>query len=845
MSLFRSRPFRILVRSILILTGAFVALTLIVSVFYADEVKQKIIRELNRHLRSEIKVADFDVSLLRHFPFASFEMKEVLAMDAAKGAARDTLLRAARISLQFNLTSLLRKDIVVRRISVSDGFIRLRIAENGEANYEIWASDSTTTTGAGAIDLSMVHLVRMDVRYDDQKHRQDYDFIFRDARIAGKFSSDRFKLKATGELYCRRFVSGLTLVLRDKELRLDGALDVDQLTGYYRLEKTQLRIALVDFLVGGDFTVDSSATRLNLTVDASEAGLKEFISLMPPGTADFFNDYESEGRFLFRGSIRGVAGEHTWPEVNIDFSIRDGRLQPKEASVALERLQFNGSYRSRNTRGVSELVIPSLTASLGGHPIKADLRLDDLDHPFLSVHASCGLDLAQARSFIPLDTLASLSGRLDLDVAFAGKVKDLPRVNAENLYKVQASGTVRLTDVAFRLKRNPLDFRDFDGSFRLDNNRVAVESISGKVSSSDFRMSGEFENFITFLLIPDQPGSIRARLESTRLELDELLSDKSSTTKDDTTYKLKFNPRLRADLDVEVGKLSFRRFRAETINGRILLDREVITGRQVRFNAMKGSCTMDATIDAARDDSVFMRCAADIRRIDIRALFYELENFNQQTMTDRNVKGLVSAGVQFSSTWTSGLVNDPVKTRAAIELSIEDGELNDFAPLQPVAKYIHLSDLNRIRFSTLKNTISIERRKINIPQMDIQSSALNLSLSGVHDFDNMVDYRLQLLLSDVLGRKVKKESSEFGEIEDDGLGRPRLFLTMKGPVDNPKIGYDRKGAGEKVRNDLVREKQTIKTILKEEFGLFRKDTAMAPQKKKKEEMQVDWENNRP
>ena len=356
-------------------------------------------------------------------------------------------------------------------------------------------------------------------------------------------------------------------------------------------------------------------------------------------------------------------------------------------------------------------------------------------------------------------------------------------------------------------------------------------------------MSGTFDNFITFLLIPNQPGYMRARLESSRLELDELLSDKSATSAEDTSYKLKFNPRLRADLDVEVGQLTFRRFKAEDIAGRILLDHEVITGRQLRFRSMNGTCTMDATIDAARDDSVYMRCVADIKRIDIRELFYELENFDQETMTDKNVKGLVSASVQFSSTWTSGLVNDPRKTRSAIELTIENGELNDFAPLQPVAKYIHLSDLNRIRFSTLRNTITIERRRINIPQMEVQSSALNLSLSGVHDFDNIVDYRLQLLLSDVLGRKVKQQNSEFGEVEDDGLGRTRLFLSMKGPVDDPKIGYDRKGAGEKVRSDLAREKQTIKSMLKEEFGLFRKDTAKAPPARKKEELQVDWDNN--
>lgn len=842
MSVSPSSIFRILLRLVLLAAGAFFVLVLVVSVFYAAEVKQKIIAELNRYLRTQIRVNDFDVSLLRHFPLASFEMKGVVAMDACTGEQQDTLLLAERISLQFNLAGLLRKDIVIRRLTANDGFLRLRIDENGRPNYIIWQTDTAASSASGAIDLSLVHLENMDVRYDDRKNRQDYDLKFLDARIAGKFSSDRFSLKAEGDLWCRRMSGGSMSYLREKAVRIDGALDVNSLTGQYRLETTHLRVAAVDFTVGGDFRVDSTSTFLNLNVEAREAGLGEFISLLPAKYADHFKEYKREGRFLFHGTVRGEASGRASPQVMIDFSVRDGLLQPKGESVALERLQFTGKFNSRNAKGVSELVIPSLAADLGGHPIRADLRFDDLEHPFLTLHATCGLDLGQVQGFIRLDTLASLSGRLDLDVAFAGKVRDLPKANAENLYKVQASGSVRLSGVSFRLKRNPLEFRDFDGSFRLDNNRVDVESLSGRISSSDLRMNGTFDNFITFLLIPNQPGWIRARMESSRLELDELLADKTATSAEDTSYKLKFNPRLRADLDVEVGKLSFRRFKAEDITGRILLDHEVITGRQVRFRSMNGSCTMDATIDAARDDSVYMRCVADIRRIDIRELFCELENFDQETMTDKNVKGLVSAGVQFSSTWTSSLVNDPAKTRSAIELTIENGELNDFAPLQPVAKYIHLSDLNHIRFSTLKNTISIERRKINIPQMEVQSSALNLSLSGVHDFDNKVDYRLQLLLSDVLGRKVKQRNSEFGEIEDDGLGRTRLFLTMKGPVDDPRIGYDRKGAGEKIRNDLAREKQTIKSMLKEEFGIFRKDTTTVPQKKKKEEMQVDWDN---
>ena len=126
--------------------------------------------------------------------------------------------------------------------------------------------------------------------------------------------------------------------------------------------------------------------------------------------------------------------------------------------------------------------------------------------------------------------------------------------------------------------------------------------------------------------------------------------------------------------------------------------------------------------------------------------------------------------------------------------------------------------------------------------MAINSSAMNITASGTHNFDNIVDYRLKLLLTDVLGKKVQT-NSEFGEIEDDGLGRTQLLLSMKGPVDNPKFGYDRNGVKEKIKTDIVREKQNLKGILKEEFGMFKKDTNRIETRKKKEELQIDWSSS--
>jgi hypothetical protein len=267
----------------------------------------------------------------------------------------------------------------------------------------------------------------------------------------------------------------------------------------------------------------------------------------------------------------------------------------------------------------------------------------------------------------------------------------------------------------------------------------------------------------------------------------------------------------------------------------------MLYGKDLRFKAMKGDVAMDASINASRSDSVIMSCDATMQRLDIRQLFYELENFDQDVMTDKNVKGAVSANVQFRSSWTKDLTIDPRKARATCDITIENGELNDFTPILQLSKYLKVKDLRNIRFSTLHNVVSIYDEVIHIPSMEIKSTALDITASGTHDFDNMVDYRIRLYLSDILGRKVKQQSSEFGEIEDDGLGRTQLFLSMKGPVDDPKITYDRKAVGEKLKSEAKKERETIKNLLKEEFKVFKKDsTKKTEPPKKKEEMQIEW-----
>ena len=833
---------KLAVKIIGLISLGLIALGLLIGFFYGDDIKKMIIAELNKNLATEIHVEKFEFSVFRHFPYASVDLEKVMTKGVLKSLPDDTLLYADRVSLQFNIIGIFSNNVAIKKIVAKNGILNIRLDKDGNNNYHFWKSSGDSTKASPVVNLQQILLSNMLIRYQDLKNEQNYFMKANEAELSGQFSDDQFTLTTTADLFMEHFYAGKTNYVIRKPVRIRSGIHVNTTDGTYKFDKSSIKIADLEFDVAGSIISLPTSTILNLGIKAYEADLESFISMLPAEYVQYFSDYKSKGKFMCTISIEGKVGSVNIPNVQVEFSIRNGNITPKESSVSLSKVELSGSFRNRGISGKSELVIPQVSAELGGNTIKADIRLDNLSDPFLTMHASASLDLANVRHFISMDTLVSLNGGLKFNIAFAGKVKDVQNYSFGQQYKVQSSGTVELSNVNFVLKFNPLEYKNIQARLALQDNDIKVESLSGNISSTDLKLSGTFINFVNFIFIPNQPAEFNAKLSSKMLNLDELLSDKS-TSDDDTSYIMKFNPRLLSHLDVSIGNLKFRQFSAARLQGRILLDKQVISGRGLTFAAMSGMVFMDAKINASRKDSILMSCEANISSLDVTELFSQLENFGQTTMMDKNVRGKINANIQFTSSWTTSLAINPTKVRALADITIANGELINFIPIQALAKYIKVPDLNNIKFSTIKNQISISDRKIFIPSMEINSTALNLTASGVHDFDNIVDYRLVLLLSDVLGKKAKQNNSEFGEIEDDGLGRTMLHLSMKGPIDNPKFAYDRKGAGEKMKTDLAKEKQTMKAILKEEFGFFKKDTVKLPKKAKKEEMQIDWEDD--
>ena len=176
------------------------------------------------------------------------------------------------------------------------------------------------------------------------------------------------------------------------------------------------------------------------------------------------------------------------------------------------------------------------------------------------------------------------------------------------------------------------------------------------------------------------------------------------------------------------------------------------------------------------------------------------------------------------------------------DFSIADGELNEVQQLQSLSKYLKVEDLKHLHFAALKNTIEIHDRKMVMPEMSIHSNALNVTFSGIHTFDNDIDYLVKVNMLEVFARKMGKANDESWE-QDDNKSGFNIFLRMTGKASDAKISINKKASRQKFKENLKAEQQTIKQLIQADLkGIAPAEKAIDFKPQDKVEL-IDWNDS--
>lgn len=827
------RGFRKILIAVIVLAGIMLVTAAVLGRMFEDELSQFVIGSLNKHLRAEVKVADVKLSFIKKFPNASLELREVYMAsvpdlnpsDFEEGDL-DTLLACKKMLLRFNLPKLLNQEYLIREIQFSSGKLNLCIDREGKGNYRFWKGKTSESKDDFLVEMDNVRMNNISIGLNNRALNINFKGDLQKSTFRGQFSSESFILSSGIHGTVRNYSNAGGVLIKDSELNLDAAMRIDPQS--IRIEGAELLLAGQRLRVWGTIQKPEPLD-LDLGFEAERLDLESLLRFAVMLGNPYPEEIRAGGEVSLKGTVTGGLSNTRMPRIVAGFVLRNGWINHPDMPREIKDIRTEGEYSNGVLLGPesTSIRLKNLSMQFGRTRLGGDYSVSNLVNPDFDYKIKAELDLSDLSYFLSVDTLfREITGRVLAEINMRGSRNLLKEFNKTDLLDYHYSAKLILEDVSLRFRKLPLDFTHFTGNAGFTDHLI-LKNFSGKYQDSRVSFSGRLDNFLEYLFTPGAKLWIDADVYSEEMDLNHLRAFRYDAEEKKTSDTIYFPQRLNLKARFWFDEIDIKDFHADQVTGNLVYKPRRISLNRLELLSMNGRIVTEGILEQHQDMNFFIKSLSRINSVEISEAFSSFDNFGQDFILDKNLKGSLSGAVNFSAGLNESLKIKKESILADCNVHIDNGELTGFEPVMELSRYIEVEELENIRFSTLTNEIFIRNQEVVIPKMDIHSSAFDITASGIHGMNGEFNYRIRVALSELLAEKSRKPSeqeSEFGIIEDDGLGKVYLYLIFAGDSKESRIRYDRKGAVENRREQMKEEKKKLREILNDEFGLFKKDT---------------------
>lgn len=807
--------------------GVILLLLLILPFAFQGKLAKLVKEEGNKMLNAQFDFRTLNISLLRNFPSASVSLEDFW-LKGTGPFENDTLIQAGELTAAVNLFSLFGDGgYDISRIIVKDTRVHAIVLEDGRPNWDVMkpSPDAETPEDETAqetfrIKLQKLSVDNLSVVYDDRQGGVFADLSRLEADCSGDFGSDRtvvdLKME-TPSLTCR--TGGIPL-LNKVSLEADMDVDADLAGGKFTLRENMLRLNAIQLNLDGWLAQTKQGMDMDLRLNTNEVGFKELLSLIPAIYAKDFQDLKTDGKVTLNAFARGsMEGNTKVPQFEVNLDVKDAMFRYPSLPAGVEKI--NISALVRNAGGpldATEISVAPFDFVLAGNPFSLNATVKTpVSDPDFHLTARGKLDLGKVKEVYPLDDM-QLNGLVQADLELGGR---LSMVEKEQFEQMQAKGSLRLNQMKLVLKdMPPVDIQQ--SVFTFSPRYLQLSETTVNIGKNDLTLDSRFENYLGYAL---KGSTLKGTLNvsSNHLNLNDFMSA-------DTTAAVAEVPadtaamgviRVPENIDFQMQaafrELLFDKMTLTDGKGTLLVRNGMVDMRNLSFNTMGGSVTMNGAYAAPQKKQPELNAAFDMRNISFAQAYQDLGLVQQLAPIFAGLKGNFSGNLQIDTPLdaTMSPVMSAVQGKGA--LSTKDLSLSGVKFIDQVADIVKKPSLKEIKVKDLNIDFEIKDGRVTTKPFDLKLGDYNMNLSGSTGLDQTIDYTGKITMP------ADGIVSKLGTVD----------MTIGGTFTSPKVGIDMaslarnaaeqalKGLGEKLGNDSKGSEEK-KSVINKALDLFKK-----------------------
>ena len=793
---------------LLVLAGA-----LFITWKYEDDLKAFALESLREVVTTDVQFnEDVKLSLWQDFPLVAVELSDIRIQDSFK---TDTVLNVEKAFVQFDALRLIRNDFRIEGIRVTNGFLRLRRTENDEWNYRVWKSPEKKDQNTEVdFSIEILTLENIHLDYDDRAVDLNIQFLSEKSKLKGRFQDENTRLG----LSLNGFMEKLTTIGDDRivelPLSLTGILNINSDEKIYTIETGNAVLAGNEMVLNGEWKKVDVGTDMQLKIHAGNIEPAVLLPHIWPQMPPNIKNLNLQGRSDIILTMNGPFTLNSGPKLDATIRMRNGGITFQNTDVS--DLNFEGKLFMKDIKQsrAMQIQFDSFRLNTPTGKVSGSGKLTNLNEPFLELKSTGKSRLEELVTVANISDEITASGGISWDIDFRGPLGKDFNTTVNELKKMNWSGSVSLVDAALQFNAGIPQLSSFNANIAMNMGKTSITQCSGKIGHLEFDGSMDVARLKQIMTEPTAAVELTGNIHIKNLDVEKLPSEwqfESETTTEKRSRPISIQAQTKFD------KIVYRDFTANSVTGSIDMKNNRVDISGLQLKALGGS--INATVSYFPNKLGYMlNLEGDLRDIDMKRTLAEWNDFGQESIRSENLKGRASATLQaqIQLDKEQQLIMEQLSVESDVEVS--GGELVNFEPLLAMSRFIDIDELNRVKFDTLRNQLSIRDNKLYIPRMSISSNILNVDVFGEHGFNQEMDYHVNLLLNDIIRRKAKKRRTFDGHEIIDERGKTRLFLWIRGTPDDIKVGFDKREVRKKIKDDLKKEGQTIKKLFQDEFS---------------------------
>jgi hypothetical protein len=774
--------------------------------------RDRVANAIHEKTRGDVRIGTVSISFFRTFPLLSLQLENVVIKDSITAFAHKDFLRASNIYLRMSIPGLIKGKSPIGKILVRDGEINISSDAVGNTNEYIF---KTKPRDGREVTTSFPDLELQNVsgEYKDPKRRKDYAAAIRSLKCSAKEQNGVIHIKMNLRALSKRLSFDTTRGSFMMGKMVEGKFEVDYERNKKDIDLKNVKLYLDNhpYHFNAKFNLDKKNGNFFLNITGNKVDFEQTAALLTQPIQKALKPYSLSEPSDVVVKLTGKTLFGFIPLVQVFLDVNNNKATTPQGTF--EKCSFDGFFSNELVKGKvrndlnSFLRFTKFTGIWEGIHLASDTTIiSNLIKPYLECDVAGDVDLKTVNDLTESKTFQFLGGKSSFKIDFEGPVFGGDSAAAN------INGRVDIMNASVKYIPHNVLLSDCNGSLKFVNNDLFVNKLNTGVGKTKLLMSGNAKNFLSLLNVSPEKMVLRWQINSPQLHIEDFKPLLSSSTKSKNGQERKGTiartsskiDKMFSDGDMYINldapMMDYKAFHASDVNAEVVFKEKEVRVERAYLNHAGGSMNVKGLMsNGVQKNPVMLNVS--MQKMDIPTLFTAFNNFGQDAVTNKNLKGRLSAMVHYNTSITDKAELVSEDSEGSIDFLLEGGELNNFEPLKEVGnKAFKKQDFSQIRFADLRNRLDLKGTTFIINSMDIRSTALNFTVEGVYDYKKGTDMFIKLPFRNLLKSQAETDISENGKAAHG----PSLRLRAKTGDDGKlKISWDPLRLSKKNKKDVM------------------------------------------